>query len=92
MQLSGQAKKEQWKRAGLYDMQLSDINGIYNLGPKEINGYPHWIHENGKQAMWFNKISASWFVGDTEDVGDNMGGISGNNFVYISAVCLQFQL
>ena len=58
-------------------MQLSDINGIYNLGPKEINGYPHWIHENGKQAMWFNKISASWFVGDTEDVGDNMGGISG---------------
>jgi len=92
LQLSGQAKKEQWKRAGLYDMQLSDINGIYNLGPKEINGYPHWIHENGKQAMWFNKISASWFVGDTEDVGDNMGGISGNNFVYISAVCLQFQL
>ena len=66
-------------------MQLSDINGIYNLGPKEINGYPHWIHENGKQAMWFNKISASWFVGDTEDVGDNMGGISGNNFVYIAS-------
>ena len=77
MQLRGEPKTSQWMRAGSYDLNAEFVNGIYNLGPKDVNGYPHWVHENNKQAIWFNKISHSWFVGDIEDLGVNVAGISG---------------
>ena len=77
LQLRGEPKTSQWMRAGSYDMNAEFANGVYNLGPKDVNGYPHWVHENNKQAIWFNKISQSWFVGDIEDLGVNVAGISG---------------
>ena len=77
LQLSGETKNVQWKRAGPYDMNAKTSNAIYNLSPKDVNGYSHWIHEKGKQAIWFNKISKSWFIGDIEDLGNNVAGISG---------------
>ena len=77
LQLSGEAKNIQWKRAGPWDLKAKTTNGIYSLAPKEINGYPYWIHEDQDQAIWFNKISKAWFIGDIEDLGENVSGISG---------------
>ena len=86
LQLSGEAKNVQWKRAGPYKSNAKTTNGIYHLCSKEIdgyqhwkpiNGYPYWIHENQNQAIWFNKISKAWFIGDIEDLGENVSGISG---------------
>ena len=77
LQLSGKPKTVQWRRAGVIDGSAKTTNGIYNVGSKDVNGYPHWVHENNKQAIWFNKISKSWFIGDIEDLGENAAGISG---------------
>ena len=49
----------------------------------------HWVHENSKQGIWFNKISHSWFVGDIEDLGENVAGISGT-LLYHSELFLLF--
>ena len=89
MQLRGEPKTSQWMRAGSYDLNAEFVNGIYNLGPKDVNGYPHWVHENNKQGIWFNKISHSWFVGDIEDLGENVAGISGT-LLYHSELFLLF--
>ena len=77
LQLSGEAKNIQWKRAGPWDLKAKTTNGIYSLASKKINGYPYWIHEDQDQAIWFNKISKAWFIGDIEDLGENVSGISG---------------
>ena len=98
LQLSGEVKNVQWKRAGPWNKRnliAKTINGIYYLGSKEVNGYPYWVHEDQNQgfwqnqAIWFNRISKAWFIGDIEDLGENISGISGEFIVdFQTFVCL----
>ena len=81
LQLNGTPKTVQWRRVGGCFLSKETTNGIYNIGAKNVNEYPHWVHENNKQAIWFNKISKSWFIGDIEDIGENVAGISGTYFI-----------
>ena len=49
----------------------------YSLSDGLVNGYPHWLKTDGSQAIWFDKVSSSWFVDYKENLGTNIGGIAG---------------
>ena len=72
--MPGKAKEEQ---GGGWDGR----DGTYILADGLVNGYPHWLLKtgDGSQAIWFNKVTSSWFVGPKKDLGTNTGGISGPN-------------
>ena len=66
--------------AGKAKEELSSKAGTYILSDSLVNGYPHWLKTgDGSQAIWFNKVTSSWFVGPKKDLGTNTGGISGPN-------------
>ena len=69
--MAGKAKEKQGKW----------VEGTYILGDSLVNGYPHWLLKtgDGSQAIWFNKVTSSWFVGTKEVLGTNTGGIGGPN-------------
>ena len=61
-----------------YDNQKTlTIEGIYNLYQTSINGYPAWIQESRKHALWFDKFPSTWLIGDFENIGGNNGYIGG---------------
>ena len=64
--LAGKAKEQQWER-----------EGTYILVDSLVNGYPNWLKSDGSQAIWFNKVTSSWFVDYKEYLGSNTGGIGG---------------
>ena len=65
--LAGKAKEEQsWV-----------TSGTFNLADGLVNGYPHWLKTDGSQAIWFDKVTSSWFVGSKSNLGTKTGGISG---------------
>ena len=53
------------------------VEGTYILANGLVNGYPHWLMLGGSQAIWFNKVTSSWFVGSKKNLGTNTGGIGG---------------
>ena len=61
-----------------YDGQKTfSIEGIYNLHQASINGYPAWIQESRKHALWFDKFPSTWLIGDFDNIGGNNGYIGG---------------
>ena len=65
--MAGKAKEEQSSRAG-----------TYILADSLVNGYPHWLKTgDGSQAIWFDKVASSWFIGLKSSLGTNNGGIAG---------------
>ena len=64
--MAGKAKEEQRKSPGTYILS----GGL-------VNGYPYWLKTDGSQAIWFDKVSSAWLVGDKEDLGKNNGEILG---------------
>ena len=61
-----------------YDNQKTfSIEGIYDLYQTSVNGYPAWIQESRKHALWFDKFPSTWLIGDFENIGGNNGYIGG---------------
>ena len=64
--------------------------GTYILGDDLVNGFPHWLNTESSsmyttatpfsQAIWFDKITSRWYVGDKTDLGDGIGGIQGPKY------------
>ena len=52
-------------------------HGIYILADGVVNGYPYWVREDEKYALWLNKKTASWIVGAKDKLGTNTGYIVG---------------
>ena len=69
MTLAGEAK----------NVSKPSKHGIYILADGVVNGYPYWVREDEKYALWFNKASASWLVGKNEKLGGKNGNIDGPN-------------
>ena len=65
--LAGKAKKAQAKW----------VEGTYILSDGLVYGYPHWLKTDGSQAIWFDKVASSWFIGLKSSLGTNNGGIAG---------------
>ena len=66
--LAGKAKEEQSKY---------EIEGSYTLADNLVNGYPHWLKNEGSQAIWFDKLSSAWVVHNMSTLGHSFGGIAG---------------
>lgn len=64
--LDGKAKEKQSGRAG-----------IYKLNPGNVNGFPHWLQENGTNAIWFSHTYSDWRIGPKTNLGTTIAGISG---------------
>ena len=62
--LNGEAKIKQSNRGGTYTLQLTPVNGN-----------PWW--KKGMFDIWFDERNAKWRFGDDEDLGTNIGGVSG---------------
>ena len=53
-----------------------DFEGVYSIVPgKSENGYPYWLHDNGKNSIWHEKSLAAWIVGYIEGLGSDNGGL-----------------
>ena len=66
MTLAGEAKNDHASK-----------HGIYILADGVVNGYPYWVREDEKYALWFTKSTASWIVGAKDKLGTNTGYIVG---------------
>ena len=66
MILNGNARYKQSSRAG-----------IYKLDPEDVNGFPHWLQENGSNAIWFSHSRSDWKIGVKTDLGKITAGIAG---------------
>ena len=42
-----------------------------------VNGYPYWLKLDESKAIWFNKVTSSWFFGAKKNLGTNFGAIAG---------------
>ena len=49
--------------------------GTYQKASGLINGRSYYNQIDGDQALWWDKISNSWMIGDSCDLGSNIGGI-----------------
>ena len=70
--LAGKVKEEQSKYGREWWLE-----GTYILADSLVNGYPQWLKIDGSQAIWFDKVSSSWFIGPKSSLGKNEGGIGG---------------
>ena len=52
-----------------------DKEGMYILQKKEIHGKRQWKHKNGKLALWWNKESQNWIIGEQSNKGGTSGTI-----------------
>ena len=43
---------------------VSKCDGIYDLEETKINEKSQWIQRNGQFAVWWDKDSSSWVIGD----------------------------
>ena len=59
--LNGQAKYAQSIRAG-----------IYVLAPNLVNDKPHWLQDQGSNAIWHRKRYVGWRIGN---LGSSLGGL-----------------
>ena len=69
MTLAGEAK----------NVSKPSKHGIYILADGVVNGYPYWVREDEKYALWLNKKTASWIVGAKDNLGTSTGYIVGPN-------------
>ena len=58
---------------------MSGKSGHYIRGEEDINGFPHWIHENGKYAIWMHNSKYDWKLGLISQLGSGSGVIDGPN-------------
>ena len=56
--INGAAKDAQRTRAG-----------IYVLGPTLVNDKPHWLQNQGSNAIWYNKRHGGWNIGNQAKLG-----------------------
>ena len=64
--------------AGKAKEDHSGFKGSYILCERLVNGYPYWLKTgDGSQAIWFDKEVSNWKVSTKEDLGSNIGAISG---------------
>ena len=59
-----------------FDLQDSRF-GYYSIKPGTINGKPHYVSDDGEQAIWYD--GNSWNVGLTDDQGTTRAGIHVNS-------------
>ena len=45
-------------------------------------GYPFWVSDNKKKAIWFATGSMQWFLGNKHDVGKGRGYLKGPKAVH----------
>ena len=47
------------------------LEGLYTLASTPVNGKQTWIHEQGSDAIWYDKKCKHWKIGPKEDLGTN---------------------
>ena len=62
--LNGVVKDKQGSRAGTYQK----ASGL-------INNRTYWNEVDGEDALWWDKINNIWMLGDSSDLGSDIGGI-----------------
>ena len=53
------------------------VGGLYFLKQDLINGFQHWISKDGLHAIWWQKELAKWMIGNSHNIGKNIGSIFG---------------
>ena len=48
----------------------SESDGIYVLNSSSVNGKPHWLQENGSDAIWYDK-NGHWNIGYESSLGQS---------------------
>ena len=57
----------------------SDIEGHYIMASTTVNGKQTWIHDQGSNAIWYDKENTSWNIGHKENLGINKCGLHSTN-------------
>ena len=65
VELKGDAKDAQSKKAG-----------IYSLGPNTVDGKLHWLQDSGTSAIYYNKHTGYWNIGSQDGIGKSLAPVS----------------
>ena len=50
--------------------------GTYHKVSGLINNRSYWNRNDGDKALWWDNITNVWIIGDSIDLGSNIGGIT----------------